>query len=178
MLTTPRLFDIRTSLNEENTYMKTLLISLATTIGLATATPAVAQSANANFTGPRIEASVGVDDLSRNIRSSDLNYGAAVGLDAPLGSHMTIGVEANLDNVFEREDFGVSGRLGLALTNNILVYGNAGYTRFRALDGVRVGGGVELSTGTPLYGKAEYRYSDLQANVGRHSGLLGIGLRF
>jgi len=152
--------------------MKKILIAIAALF--AVAAPAAAQ----DFTGLRVEATAGLDDLSKGLRSQDVNYGAAVGIDAPLGDRLTIGVEANVANVFDREDFGVAGRLGLIASDRVLLFGTAGYENFRNLDGLRVGGGAELSLTNTLYTKAEYRYSDFQHGVGRHQGLVGLGLRF
>lgn len=146
---------------------------ILTALGVTLATPAIA-APNSNFTGPRIEASLGLDDISHNRPSQDVNYGAAVGVDLPLGSRFTIGAEANLDNIAERKDFGFAGRLGFAVNENILIFGTAGYASYRNLDGLRVGGGLELSLLGPVYVKSEYRYAD----IGRHSGLLAVGLRF
>jgi outer membrane immunogenic protein len=71
---------------------------------------------------------------------------------------------------------GLSGRIGFAITNNLLLYGRAGWavTRFEAsatavpiidedgnawLDGPRAGGGIELAIGNGLFGRAEYSHT-------------------
>lgn len=141
----------------------------------ALATPAMA----ADFVGPRIEATVGVDDVTKLPERSDLNYGAAIGIDAPfLGDKLTIGVEANVDNVFAYRDWGAAARLGYKVSNRVLVYGKAGYADFRGLEGVRVGGGIDYALTDHLYAGVEYRYTDFEKNVGRHAGLVKIGVRF
>ncbi len=142
----------------------------------AFASPAMAE----DFTGVRAEVTAGTDiDRIAGLRTTDISYGAAVGLDAPfLGDDMTIGVEATVDNVFDYRDIGASVRLGVKVTDSVLVYGKAGYTDFRGLDGVRVGGGVEVALNSALYAKTEYRYSDLGSGLGRHQALVGLGLRF
>jgi outer membrane immunogenic protein len=101
---------------------------------------------------------------------------------------------------------GFLGRLGYTVTDNVLIYGKAGWavTEFEAaaavgpfsasdtgwLHGPRVGGGVELAFGGGLFGRAEYShtwYRDWNFNeagfttqVGGDEDLLmlGIGYRF
>ena len=93
-------------------------------------------------------------------------------------------------------DLYVGGRAGAAVGSNALVYAKAGYTntRFNAeytrgvvgdevrtredLDGVRVGGGVQVGLGTSLYAKAEYRYSNYEQGFDKHQGLVGVGFKF
>ena len=140
------------------------------------ATPAMA--ADPTFTGARIEVTAGVDDVTNARGTSDITYGAAVGLDAPVfGDVAVLGVEASVDNVFERKDVAASVRLGIP-AGRVLPYVKAGYANFRDLNGVRVGGGLEYAVTNNLYSKAEYRYSDLENGVGRHQALVGLGIRF
>ena len=95
-------------------------------------------------------------------------------------------------------DLYVGGRVGGAVARNVLLYGKAGYTNTRLsldyedgtagtaadfsvgenLDGVRVGGGIELSLGTNAYAKAEYRYSNYEQGFDRHQVVGGFGFRF
>lgn len=151
----------------------------------ALASPALAQS----FSGPRVEVSAGVDDVTKARDTSDVNYGAALGIDAPIASsNFRIGVELTADQVFERDrDLGVSGRLGYVFSDRVLVYGKAGYANYRninfksratTLDGLRVGGGVEFALTKNLYAGAEYRYTDFDQGVGKHGGLVKVGVRF
>lgn len=167
--------------------MKKLLTLAAASVALTAASPSLAQT-NANFVGPRVELTAGVDDLTNTIDRSDVNYGAAVGLDLPVGDRVTLGVEANTSNVFNDDlTIGVGIRAGYALNRNLLAYAGVGYEnaelfdinqlRERNFDGVRVSGGLEFALNRNLYSKIEYRYSDLE-NTGRHSGLVGVGLRF
>jgi outer membrane immunogenic protein len=165
--------------------MKSFFLVLA---ALFAATPAVA-APNSNFTGPRIDVTAGLDDLNR-FRDSTINYGANAGVDLPLGDRLTVGAEVNANNVFDRKDLGAAVRLGVAASDNLLLYGTAGYASlrplrdvrspndFRTLEGLRVGGGAEIASGRGLYSKIEYRYSDFQRNAGRHEALVGLGLRF
>ena len=73
-------------------------IALAAAAALAT-TPALAQT-NAAFTGVRAEVTAGYNDIQNSPDANDVVYGAAVGVDAPLGDRVTIGVEANSSNFF------------------------------------------------------------------------------
>ena len=95
-------------------------------------------------------------------------------------------------------DLYVGGRAGAAVSPNVLVYGKAGYTNARAnldyedgtdgtaldfeegenLDGVRVGGGVEVALGPNSYAKTEYRYSNYEQGISRNQGVAGFGFRF
>src|SRR5215217_1319778 len=77
-------------------------------------------------------------------------------------------------------ELSVGGRLGVVAGSNALIYAHAGYTNARVdvdytpavagganpfdaqssnLDGVRVGGGVELGIGRNAFARTEYRYS-------------------
>jgi len=156
--------------------MKKIITAMGMVAAMALATPAMAE----DFTGLRAEITAGTDiDRIGGLKSNDVSYGAAVGIDAPfLGDDLIIGVEASVDNVFDYRDYGVSARLGLKATDSILVYGKAGYADFRGLEGVRVGGGVEVAINSAMYAKAEYRYADLERNTGRHQALVGVGIRF
>ncbi len=46
------------------------------------------------------------------------------------------------------------------------------------LDGVRVGAGYEYALGSKYFLKAEYRYSNYEQGVSRHSGVVGLGVKF
>lgn len=155
------------------------LLTLAAFSLAAIATPAMAT----DFTGPRVEVTAGADDVTGVRDTTDVTYGATVGFDFRVAGPVIAGVEANLDNVFDRRDVGASARVGVEATDNLLVYGKVGYANYkdvfsRELDGLRVGGGLELAVTKNVFAKVEYRYSDLEANVGKHGGLVGIGLRF
>lgn len=95
-------------------------------------------------------------------------------------------------------DLYVGGRAGATLSPNVLLYGKAGYTNGRValdyedgtagttadfesgenLDGVRVGGGVELAIGSNAFAKTEYRYSNYEQGFDRHQVVGGFGFRF
>lgn len=150
--------------------MKKLLMALVALFTIAS--PAYA-STNGAFTGPRIEATAGGTN-----HSDKITYGAAAGLDIPLGDRFTVGGEATATNVFDRDRiFGANGRLGFAVVPRLLVFGSAGYEDYtrRGRDGLRYGGGAEYSLGRFGFLKAEYIRSDRNR---RDTGLIGAGLRF
>lgn len=91
-------------------------------------------------------------------------------------------------------DLYAGARIG-AVMSGALVYGKVGYTNARGkftsddgtdeitlaktdLDGVRVGGGVELPVSSNSFIKAEYRYSNYEQGVERHQVMGGFGFRF
>ncbi len=152
------------------------IFALALVAASLTAAPAMAQT----FTGVRVEATAGADDVTKLNDTTDVVYGAAVGLDAPVfGGKLVVGVEGSVDNVFERRSaIAGSVRVGVPV-GRVMPYVKAGYENFRDLDGIRVGGGLEYALTKNLYTKAEYRYTDFQnSGAGRHQGLVGVGIRF
>lgn len=156
------------------------VISLAAALTLLAA-PSVAMAGD--FDGFRIGATAGLDDVTSAPDATDVTYGVDAGYDVNVSGPLYVGVEASLDNVFDRRDVGAAVRVGLQVADPVLVYGKVGYANFkdsfsRDLDGLRLGAGVETSIAGNLYGKVEYRYTDFEAGVGKHGGLVGIGLRF
>jgi outer membrane immunogenic protein len=158
------------------------LISAVAAASLA-ATPAVAQT-NANFTGARVEVNAGFDDVRNAHEFNDVTYGVAAGGDVGLGDRFTLGAQAEANNVFDNEgrELGGAVRLGYAITPNLLAYGRAGYStvdlRHENLNGLNVGGGLNLALSRNVYTNLEYRYSDFEHNVGSHGARVGVGLRF
>jgi outer membrane immunogenic protein len=139
--------------------------------------------AAAGFTGIRGEVTVGLDDAINAPDVTDVTYGATVGVDISPLSNVIVGVEANLDNVFDRRNIGASARVGYVVRPDWLVYAKGGYTNYRDvtsqnLDGFRVGGGVEHNISARSFVRAEYRYSDFQGDTGAHGAVLGLGIRF
>ena len=156
------------------------LIAAAT---LVLASCGFVQPALANeFGGLYVSATAGTEDVTSLPDSTDVVYGANVGVNIPLGDAV-VGVEGTVDNVFQDErEIGASARLGYTF-DNVMPYVEAGYTNYRdvfsrELDGLRVGGGVEVNISDHTFISLEYRYSDFEASVGKHSGLVGLGLRF
>lgn len=153
----------------------------ALTVALALAAVAAPASAN-EFGGVYVSATAGVDDVTNLPDTIDVVYGANAGVNIPLGDAI-VGVEATVDNVFEdSRELGASARLGYTF-DQVMLYGEAGYTNYRdvfsrELDGLRVGGGLEYNISPNTFVSAEYRYTDFEANVGKHAGLVGLGIRF
>lgn len=158
-------------------------IALAAIAAAAFTTPAMAR----DFSGPRVEVTVGADDVVRGADPTDITYGAGIGYDLQIGK-VVVGAEATAANVFDRADLGVAGRLGYVVSDNVLVYTRAGYTNLQrpavrgrsvSLDGATVGAGVEVNVSGPFYGKVEYRYTDFsKSRIARHGALVGVGVRF
>ena len=161
--------------------MKKLFVATAVALGLSAA-PAMAS----DFAGPRFEITAGADDVTGGVDPTDIAYGAALGYDLQFGK-VVVGAEATAANVFDRADLGVAARLGYVLNENVLAYTRVGYTNLERpvvrgvtpkLDGVTVGGGLEVNVKGPVFAKAEYRYTDFEGSVGRHGALVGVGVRF
>jgi outer membrane immunogenic protein len=193
--------------------MRKLVLSalLAGTI----ASPALAQQTG-NFSGPRIEGIVGYERADIEGEDSDgVSYGVGLGYDFQTGG-MVVGVEAEAaDSTVDEcvtgvslatdelcaelgRDLYVGGRVGAAVSPNVLLYGKAGYTNNRAaldyedgtaattldfergenLDGLRVGGGLEFALGPNSFAKTEYRYSNYEQGFEKHQVVAGFGFRF
>lgn len=157
--------------------MKNIVIAAVGALAL-TATPALAR----DFEGLRAEVTAGADNVIDGVDTTEVTYGAGVGYDKQFGKFV-VGAEVTADNVFDRRDFGAAIRAGFTPMENVLFYGKVGYANWKqirdvSLDGFRVGGGLEVNVLGPVYGKIEYRYSDFEAAQGKHSGLVGVGLRF
>lgn len=157
--------------------MKSFAI-VAAVAAITAATPALAS----DFAGPRIEVTAGADDVTAGVDPTDVTYGVGAGYDLQLGN-VVAGVEASVDNAFDRRDLGVGARLGYVVNENVLAYGKVGYSDWRqvsgrSIEGLRLGGGLEVNVAGPFYGKVEYRYTDFEGKVGKHGGLVGVGLRF
>lgn len=147
------------------------------------AAPVAAQD-NANFVGVRAEATVGLNDITSAPDADDVVYGAAVGVDFPVGDRVTLGVEANSSNVFDSDrQIGAAARLGYAFDRNTLGYVKGGYNNYRdvfsrELDGFVVGAGIEQAITRNSFVKVQYDYSDFDRGVGSHAVLAGLGVRF
>ena len=140
--------------------MKKILAALA--VGtIVPACPALAQDAQATFTGPRVEATVGWDksrsgssvdnDTTRDTDQSinGIVYGGGIGFDAALGNKVVVGAEGeltystadadndgvpnsfNLGQVKAGRDIYVGARAGFIVGEKMLVYAKGGYTNAR-----------------------------------------------
>lgn len=176
--------------------MKKIALAL---VALTAATPAFAQD-DAPFTGAHASAIVGYDTVDLNIAGLDnpsgVVYGLNVGYDFQAGG-VVLGVEAEAaDSTSKVEVLGttvaelgrdlyVGGRIGFT-SGSALIYAKAGYTNARLesggtsgdADGVRVGAGVEYLLSGNIFAKAEYRYSNYEADIERHQAIAGVGIRF
>ena len=164
-------------------------------LAAATATPAFAQDEAApNFSGGHIEVIGGVDAVSGGGESeTGIAYGIAAGYDFRSGNTV-FGIELEAAES-TTEDAGVESgrdlyagaRFGAVVSPTVLIYAKAGYTNARAsvpgfgganFDGIRAGAGVEFMIGTNLSMRAEYRYSNYEADLSRNQGVIGLGFRF
>jgi outer membrane immunogenic protein len=194
---------------------KYLLAGLMAGAAAVSATPASAQEA-APFSGVRVEGIVGYDTTDvEDEDSSGIAYGAGVGYDFQMGG-LVAGIEAEASDstldecvsdvdlvgdelcVQAGRDLYIGGRIGAAVSRNVLLYGKAGYTNARVgvdyedgtagsaldfedgenLDGVRAGAGLEFALGPNSFAKAEYRYSNYEQGFDRHQVVAGFGFRF
>lgn len=154
--------------------MKTFVILAAALCAFAT--PALA----ADFTGPRIEATTGYQDVTGN--RTNLTYGANAGYDVKVLGPVRAGVEVGVDNVFDRRNINVGARLGVKICDSALAYAKVSYANyhdisFNNLDGARFSGGLELKVLGPVYTKVEYRHDDFGATK-TNAAFAGVGLRF
>jgi len=141
---------------------KSILFAIATAVLAFAATPAMADS----FTGPRVTATAGYQDVTNVPANHSFNYGVEAGYDAKLVGPVTVGVEAGLSNIFDRSDINVGGRVGYELNNHALLYAGAAYDNFRdfnarSIKGAVFTGGVEVNVVGPVSVGAQYQYHDL-----------------
>lgn len=138
--------------------MKKIAAMLVAGSTIAIATPAMAQSADDTFTGPRVEPLVGYDDVKAGSSVDDdgnenndqsiegVTYGIGVGYDVDLGGAV-VGVEGEwtdstaktefADGDFEGFGFGrvdagrdlyIGARAGAKVQPDLLLYAKGGYT--------------------------------------------------
>ncbi|MGH6998898.1 MAG: outer membrane protein, partial [Phenylobacterium sp.] len=152
-------------------------IVAAAVAATAFATPALAQD-DAAYTGPRVEAIVGYDNVGLpGVSNPDgVLYGVGIGYDFEEAGGI-FGVEAEITDSTTKKTIGgaklesdrdiyVGARVG-DVVGPVLLYVKVGYTNARIDvagdgsngNGVRAGAGVEYALGQNLYAKGEYRYS-------------------
>ncbi|MGH8574412.1 MAG: porin family protein [Gammaproteobacteria bacterium] len=183
--------------------MKKIVTLCASAIAFAAfATPASAAAPN----GGRIEAIVGYDNVSFDLGAgvdadtSGVTYGVGAGYDFAVSPSVAIGIdleaadstadfEAGTDRVAAGRDLYAGLRLTTAVSDKANLYFKAGYTNARLKvetagltdaangDGVRAGVGVQLAVSENAYIGGEYRYSNYEADITRHQGVLTIGFR-
>ena len=157
--------------------MKSFVIAALAATSLFAA-PAMADT----FTGPRIEATAGYNDVNHVPANRDFAYGVSAGYDVNVLGPVTAGLEAGLDNVFDRADVNVGARLGVKLNSHALAFAEAGYDNFRDieshnLNGARFGGGLQVNVAGPFYTTVEYHHTDLGATH-KNAVTAGAGIRF
>ena len=170
---------------------------LAAAIAAGFAAPAMAQD-NAAFTGFRVEALLGYDNVNvSGAKNPDgVLFGVGVGYDFAAGG-LVLGVEADATDstaklklvgpdVESDRDLYVGGRIGTVVGSGLL-YVKAGYTNARLeqdgfggsnLDGVRAGVGYEYALSAKTFVKGEYRYSNYEAGLSRNQAVAAFGFRF
>ncbi len=184
--------------------MKKIVFASVSAIAMAAfAAPASAAVAS----GARIEAITGYDNVSVDLgagvdgSTSGILFGVGAGYDFAVGPKMALGVdieaagsttdiEAGTDSVTAGRDLYAGARLTTALSDKANLYFKAGYTnaRFKVqsgtftdaanADGIRGGVGIALNLGKAAYVAGEYRYSNYEADLTRHQGVLAVGFRF
>lgn len=165
--------------------IRNTIFAAAALAAVALAAPASAQT----FSGPRVGAEVGIvgGDFAGN---DERTYNVNAGYDVDLGT-VVVGAEVGYTGVFnsklnEERELYATARLGTKVTDNVLLYGTAGYTNARARlgkitatnDGYRVGAGVEVAVSGGLYTKVETRYADYGKGAHAYQTVLGVGYRF
>lgn len=162
----------------------TRTILLAAAAAIAVASPAYAQDAAPApaFTGGHVGAVVGFAD--EDIFGTEaFTYGIDAGYDYDLGSAV-IGATAEVqDSDDTGRDLSIVGRAGVKAAPNVLVYGLAGYTNLKVIDGLkidgfRVGAGVEAVVAPHFSVKVEQRYSDYEYDAHVWQTVVGAGFRF
>jgi outer membrane immunogenic protein len=159
-------------------------ILIAAALAATVATPALAQDAAPanNFTGPRIDAQIGVadDDI---FGTEAFTYGVEAGYDFDLGgavAGLSVGLQDSDDT---GREISAGGRLGAKVGDKALVYGAVAYSNIKVvddfnLDGVRFGLGVEVAPANHVYIKAEQRYANYELGAKLWQTVLGVGYRF
>lgn len=162
-------------------------ILLAAAAAIAFASPAIAQDAAqaapaATFTGPHVGVNVGFAD--DDIFGTELfTYGIDAGYDFDFGGAVVGAVAEVQDSKDTGRELSIAGRAGVKPSSNVLVYGLAGYSNLKVVDGVkldgfRVGGGIEIVPTQKVSVKVEQRYTDYEFGLEAWQTVLGVGFRF
>ena len=156
--------------------MKKLTLAL---IALTVSVPAAAQ----DFAGPRVGVNLGVAD-DDFLGTEALTWGVEAGYDLSL-SGAIVGAQIEYKDDFDDElgrEIAVTGRAGLPMSANSLVFVSTGYTNLDAgpveLDGLRLGAGLEFATGSNVLFKFEQRYNNYEYDFETWQTLVGVGYRF
>jgi outer membrane immunogenic protein len=139
----------------------------------------------------RVEAQLGYDSIDGE---SGVTYGTVLGYDMDLGASAFAGVEVGIaDSTAESggvkasRELSAGVRFGMNVGERGRLYGLVGYSNQRFseqgfgstnLDGIRVGAGYQMDITHNLYGKVEYRYTNYELGVDRHTAVAGLGVTF
>lgn len=201
----------------------TLRASLLALVVAGLGTAATAQSFNGPYVGAQIgwqhdRGSLKADNpgggtLSITDSTDAFVGGGFMGYDATVGGNLVLGGEVGLDfggthidgfDAKGRRTITVTGRAGMLMNPQTLLYARGGYSngRFRFGDGAGsfsdnrdgwlLGAGVERALTPNMSARVEYRYSDFgdladivaydratrDVSVNRHQVLLGVSYRF
>lgn len=205
-------------------YQEQMTARLGWVVGaILVSTAALANPSNAHaeeFDGPWVGVTAGYDIFDAGDEADDsedgITYGFTAGYDFNLGG-VIVGFEGEISDssvdatasdviangdsltLSAGRDLFAGVRVGVPVTENVLLYGKGGYTnqRFNAeytlgnttesasenLDGFRIGAGAELDLGS-AFGRLEYRYSeygsfsDTDLETSRHQVMVTAGMRF
>lgn len=173
-------------------------ILAATAFALAmAATPAFAQDSEKTFDGPYVAAIGGIEETGTTSSGNEgAIFGGVIGYDHQAGN-LVFGIEGEAATATTEQcagnichgsgrDLYAGGRIGYVIGGGTMIYAKGGYTNARialpasapALDGFRVGGGVEANITGKAFVRAEYRYSGYQVDTHKHQGTVGVGIRF
>ena len=187
--------------------MRKVTLSLVAAAIAASATPAMAEDNADNFTGFRLEALAGYENVDIPGPFSSLD-GATVavagGYDMNVGG-VVLGVEAEAGYSISATPHFIPGneikgnrslyagvRAGVPVSEDVLLYAKGGYVNNRLrlvnaagttlsdtkLDGWRAGVGAEYRISDKIHLKGEYRFSGYQSSVEGHQVMVGVGMRF
>ncbi len=156
--------------------MKKLTLAL---IALTAAVPAAAQ----DFAGPRVGVNLGVAD-DDFLGTETVTWGVEAGYDWNLNGTI-VGAQIEYQDDFDDEmgrELAATARVGMPVGQRSLVYVSAGYSNLdfgpQDIDGVRIGGGLEISTTSGALFKLEQRYGNYSYGVEMWQTLVGVGYRF
>jgi len=172
---------------------------------------AMAQDADAKLDGVRAEARIGyetptVSDSSGIYKiGSAVSYGGEIGFDLKVGSKVQVGPYAAYEFssvklcdtgacIKEDGNLAVGGRIGVAVSPKVVIYGKVGYTHITfsanaafgggsaSKDGVQGAIGVDYNINRNVYLMIEANYGDYgslgSVNLARRQLAGGVGFRF
>lgn len=197
--------------------MKRIVLALA--LGATTMGTAHAQDAAPSFTGPRVGISAGWNQGTdkqvlpgpgeTGSKKSGIAVRGVVGYDAPIGNFVTLGgelgvgiggrdiVTRNATQQYRTDPgitFDASARLGVKPTNNVLLFGRAGWAMQRVKTtltngavsvtdkdtehGFLFGGGAELAVTQNVALRVDYDRTNFSDHYKRNRVMGGVSVRF